>query len=202
MKRRRSDARKGAIPALVGTLAEAGIIGAWEWDPATGHFLLDEGAADLMAGDSDLAGRALHGERATAGLDVQEADHLLSEICRAAEQGEDEVSIAFHVAAVPAGLHRVLCRGRIERDVNGRPVRGEGKLVDIAALDGEAQTLLGLDRDVAAEAIDEAAGLLIAARHAIDLSGNPKLRQLVDAALMEVGREIASRPGSLDRSQH
>ncbi|PXW64079.1 hypothetical protein [Methylobacterium sp. B4] len=202
MKRRRSDARKGANPALVGTLAEAGTIRAWEWDPATGHFLLDEGAADLMAGDGDLAGRALRGERATAGLDLQEADRFLAELFRATEQGEDEVSAEFHFAAVAGGLSRVLCRGRIERDGQERPVRAEGTLVDVAALSAEARALLGHDRDIAAEAIDEAAELLIAARQAIDLSGSRKLRRLVDAVLMELGREIASRPGSIDRPQH
>ena len=74
--------------------------------------------------------------------------------------------------------------------------------VHVAALSAEARALLGHDRDIAAEAIDEAAELLIAARQAIDLSGSRKLRRLVDAVLMELGREIASRPGSIERPQH
>ena len=196
MKRRRSGAARDAAPGLVRTLTEAGVVGTWEWDPATGRFLLDGGAAALMAGDSRLAGYALHSDRATAALDAPEIERLLGEVRRAAEE-DGTILVELRLAEPPAGSfagpRRLLCRGRIHRDALDQPLRGEGTLVDVAEVGSEARALLGLPEDAAGAAIDEAAGLLIAARQAIDASGNLKLRELVDVLLLEVGREIASR---------
>ncbi|WP_232631312.1 hypothetical protein [Methylobacterium sp. Leaf118] len=196
MKRRRSVAARDAAAGLVGTLTDAGVVGAWEWDPATGRFVLDEGAAGLMAGDPRLAGDALLSDRATAGLEAADVARFLGEVRRAAEQ-DGAVLVELRLSGPPAAAlrhpRRILCRGQIHRDGLGRPVRGEGTLVDAAAVGNEARALLGLPEDAAGAAIDEAAGLLIAARQAIDASGNLKLRDLVDVVLLEVGREIASR---------
>ncbi len=191
MKRRRGVAVRGAAPGLVRTLAEAGLVGTWEWDPPTGRFLLDEGAAALMAGDPGLAGRPLQSERATAGLEEPDVERFLSAVRRAAED-DDAVLVELRAAGLPR-TRRLLCRGRILRDERGRPIRGEGTLVDAAEVGAEARVLLGLSEDAAGAAIDEAAGLLIAARRAIEASGNPHLRDLVDVVLLEVARAIASR---------
>lgn len=195
------DYAQDAGPGLVGTLARSGIVGSWEWDPATGQFLLDEGAAALMAGDAHLAGRPLLSERATAGLDTPTAVRFLGEVVRAAE-GEADVRVELRVPAPRGPARRLLCRGRIHRDGRNRPVRGEGTLVDAADVGIEARALLGMENARAAEAIDEAAELLIAARRAIDASGSRRLRQLVDVLLLEVAREIASRSGPGNRLHH
>lgn len=204
MKRRRSDTRPGTAPGLVETLAKSGTVGTWEWDPDTGHFILDEGAAELMAGDARLAGQALRGERAMAGLDRPDATRLLGAMRRAAEQdeGEEEVRIHLRVPARSGLPRRLLCRGRIQRDAQQQPVRGEGTLIDTSDIGAEARALLGLESDGAADAIDEAAELLIAARRAIDASGSRRLRQLVDVLLLEVAREIAGRTGQTQRLHH
>jgi hypothetical protein len=191
VKRRRIGAAQGAVPGFVRTLAEAGLVGTWEWDPPSGRFLLDEGAAALMAGDPGLAGRPLQSERATAGLEGSDVERFLGEVRRATE--EDDVVLIELCAAARPRPRRLLCRGRILRDALGRPIRGEGTLVDAAEVGTEARAVLGLAEDAAGAAIDEAAGLLIAARRAIDASGNPRLRDLVDVVLLEVAREIASR---------
>lgn len=191
MKRRRSVTARGTAPGLVRTLAEAGVVGTWEWDPPSGRFLFDEGAAALMAGDAGLAGRPLQSERATAGLEEPDVELFLGAVRAAAEEGET-VLVELRAAALPRS-RRLLCRGRILRDERGRPLRGEGTFVDAAEVGAEARVLLGLAEDAAEAAIDEAAGLLIAARRAIDASGNPRLRDLVDVVLLEVAREIASR---------
>ncbi len=192
MKHRRNDARRSDIPGFVETLPPSGVVGSWEWDPATGCFILDEGAAELMAGDVRLAGRPLRSERATAGLDAPEARRFLGEVRQAAEQEED-VALDLWVASPTGPARRVLCRGRIHRDARHQPVCGEGTLIDADDAGAEARTLLELERAAASEAIDEAAELLIAARQAIDASGSRRLRQLVDVLLLEVAREIASR---------
>lgn len=191
MKRRRSDARRATSPGIVGSLAKSEIVGAWEWNPATGCFLLDSEAAERMAGDARLAGRPLRSEQATAGLEASEAARFLGEVGRAAEQ-EDDVAIDLCVASSFGAARQVLCRGRIHRDARQQPVRGEGTLVELADPGAETRSLRELERAAAAEAIDEAAELLIAARRAIDASGRPRLRQLVDVLLLEVAREIAS----------
>lgn len=200
MKRRRSDARRGAAPGLVGTLAESGIVGRWEWDAASGRFLLDEGAAALIAGDPRLAGQPLHAERATAGLALPEAARLLDEVRRAAEQ-EDDVLVQIRVTPQPEAPRFLACQGRIQRDERHQPLRVEGTLVDTADVAPETRALLGLEEGTA-DAIDEAAELLIAARRAIDASGSRRLRQLVDVMLLEVAREIASRSEPAQRRHH
>ncbi len=167
------------------------MVGAWEWDPPSGRFLLDEGAAALMAGDPGLAGRPLQSERATAGLEEADVERFLDAVRRAVE-GDDAVTIELRSTGLPRA-RRLLCRGRILRDGLGRPIRGEGTLVDAAEVGADARALLGLSEDAAGAAIDEAAGLLIAARRAIDASGSPHLRDLVDVVLLEVAREIANR---------
>ena len=144
-----------------------------------------------MAGDPALAGRPLQSERATAGLEEADVERFLGEMRRAAEE-DDAVLIELSSADLPRA-RRLLCHGRILRDERGRPTRGEGTLVDAAEVGPEARALLGLAEDAAGAAIDEAADLLIAARRAIDATGNPRLRELVDVVLLEVAREIASR---------
>ncbi|BAU93598.1 hypothetical protein MPPM_4993 [Methylorubrum populi] len=191
MKRRRSDTRLGTAPALVRTLAKSESVGTWEWDPETGYFHLDGGAAGLMAGDVRLAGRPLRSEQATAGLAAPEAARFLCEVARAAEQ-DDDVAVDLWVASSSEPARQVRCRGRIHRDARRHPTRGEGTLVEVAEAGAETRTLCELKSAAAADAIDEAAELLIAARRAIDASGSPRLRQLVDVLLMEVAREIAS----------
>lgn len=201
MKRRRSDARCRTAPVLVRTLAKSAIVGTWEWDPATGHFLLDEGAAELMAGDVGLAGHPLRSERATAGLDASEAARFLGDVRHAAEQ-EDDVAIDLWVASSSGPARHVLCRGRIHRNARQQPVRGEGTLVERADPGAGTRTLRELQGAAVAEAIDEAAELLIAARRAIDATGKPRLRQLVDVLLLEVAREIASHSGATEPPPH
>jgi len=201
VKRRRSDTRLGTAPVLVRTLGKSESVGAWEWDPETGFFLLDEGAAELMAGDARLAGRPLRSEQATAGLDTSEATRFLGQVARAAEQ-DDDVSIDLWVASSSGPARQIRCRGRIHRDARRHPMRGEGTLLEGAESGGETRTLRELKSADSAEAIDEAAELLIAARRAIDASGSPRLRQLVDVLLMEVAREIASRSCSAEPQPH
>ncbi len=190
VKRRRMGAARGAAPGLVRTLAEAGLAGTWEWDPPSGRFLFDEGAAELMAGDASLAGRPLRSERATAGLEERDVERFLDAVRRAAAE-DDTVLVELRPAGLPRP-RRILCRGRILRDERGRPIRGEGTLVDAAEVGPEARDLLGLNEDAAGAAIDEAARLLIEARRAIDATGNPHLRDLVDVVLLEVARAIAN----------
>ncbi|GJE70724.1 hypothetical protein [Methylorubrum podarium] len=201
MKRRRSDTRRGTAPVFARTLAKSEIVGTWEWDPATGHFLLDEGAAERMAGDVRLAGLPLRSERATAGLGTAEAARFLGDVGRAAEQ-EDDVAVDLWVASATGPARKVLCRGRIHRDARRQPVRGEGTLVERADPGAGTRSLRELKRAAAAEAIDEAAELLIAARRAIDASGKPRLRQLIDVLLLEVGREIANHSGATESPSH
>ncbi|WP_245517469.1 hypothetical protein [Methylorubrum sp. Q1] len=201
MKRRRSEARYATAPGLAGTMTTPGIAGTWEWDPATGCFILDEGAAELMAGDAGLAGHPLRGERATAGLDASAAARFLGDVRHAAGQ-EDDVAVDLWVPSLSGPKRRLLCRGRIHRDARQHPVRGEGKLIDTADPGVQARTLHELESAAAADAVDEAAELIIAARRAIDASGKPRLRQLVDVLLLEIAREIASRSSDVDRQQH
>lgn len=201
MKRRRSDTRCATAPGLAGTLATPGTVGTWEWDPATGCFTLDEGAAELMAGDAGLAGHPLRSERATAGLDASAAARFLGDVRHAAGQ-EDDVAVDLWVPSLSGPERRLLCRGRIYRDAQQQPLRGEGTLIDTADPGVPARTLRELECAAEADAIDEAAELVIAARRAIDASGRPRLRQLVDVLLLEIGREIASRSGDADRHQH
>jgi hypothetical protein len=200
VKRRRSVAAPSATPGLVRTLAETGVVGTWEWEPSSGRFVLDGGAAALLSGDPGLAGDPLSCERATAGLEEADVERFLGELRRAEAEGDD-VLIELR-AAGPSRPRRLLCRGRILRDPLGRTVRGEGTLLDAAEIGAEARALLGFPDDVVGAAIDEAADLLIAARRAIDASGNPKLRDLVDVVLLEVAREIASRSQPVKSIRH
>ncbi|WP_204350012.1 hypothetical protein, partial [Serratia marcescens] len=58
---------------LRAALDAAGVIGTWYWSASNGRFILDEGAASLLAGDGALAGAMLLPDRARARM--LESDH-------------------------------------------------------------------------------------------------------------------------------
>ena len=124
----------GHAPTLVdcdlrAALDAAGVIGTWYWSASNGRFILDEGAASLLAGDGALAGAMLLPDRARARM--LESDHARFErrfriACRLGGSFFTE-----YRARSAEGYRSVIERGRLFHDEAGRPTHGQGIVLDV-----------------------------------------------------------------------
>lgn len=170
--------------SLPPALEAAGIIGTWQTDVAAGRSILDGGAAALMAGDPALAGKPLTLDVALGQIHPDDRDWVFARIHRARRAG-GPFTAEFRVRG-PDGVRWVLNQGRLPEE--GAGVMGYGTYIDTThrhrdpAAGGERRDWLEI-----------AADHCIAAREAIDRSGKPFLRLLIDALLLEIGRHLVRR---------
>ena len=174
---------------LRAALDAAGVIGTWYWSASNGRFILDEGAASLLAGDGALAGAMLLPDRARARM--LESDHARFErrfriACRLGGSFFTE-----YRARSAEGYRSVIERGRLFHDEAGRPTHGQGIVLDVTEPADKPFSIVPAVHGERAEALDLAADHAIACRQALDRLAHSELRLLADLLLMRLGQEIA-----------
>ncbi len=168
-------------------LEAAGIIGTWQTDVAAGRSILDDGAAALMAGDAGLAGKPLTLDVALGRIHPDDRDWVFAQIRRARRAG-GPFAAEFRVQAPGGTVRWVLNQGRLpEEGVGGF---GYGTYIDTTHRHRDPAEAPGGERR---DWLEVAADHCIAAREAIDRSGKPFLRLLIDALLLEIGRHLVRR---------
>lgn len=169
-------------------LEAAGVIGTWTTDVKAGRSVLDDGAAEAMAGDAGLAGKPLTLDVALGRIHPEDRAWVFDRILRVREEG-GPFTAEFRIRDRAGGVRWVLNQGRLPRP-------GEGSLGHGTYIDTTYRHLPDGPQDPAWEQHDMlelAADHCIAAREAIDRSGRPMLRLLIDALLLEIGRHLVRR---------
>ncbi|WP_162559805.1 PAS domain-containing protein [Methylobacterium radiodurans] len=192
-----SEERAGSFPDLRRVLDASGIVGTWDWYVTRRTVLFDEGAAALLAGDPQLAGRELRNPEATAGIHPDDLGWVMAEMARALEAGG--VILAEYRVRRPDGSVRwVLSRGRVYLDGEGRPLRAHGLLIDITESREEGQRYVAHAVPSKPAPTDRLMDLCGELRMLADTMPSSTLRLLVDLVLLEIGRSglDAPEPGS------
>ncbi|WP_152997645.1 hypothetical protein [Methylobacterium sp. GXS13] len=182
------DDQWGEEPRSDRALAAAGVVGTWEWDHRRKVARYSRGAAELLAGDAELAGRDLAPEEALAGVYDDDVAWLRSQI----HQGMKGPGVAVRehrVRSQQHGVRRVLCRGRTFFDTQGNATTSIGIVIDITELEADGHRRFGAGDDEGL--LHAAADHGVAAYEAIEATALPSLLQPARALLMAIGREIA-----------
>ncbi|AWN35222.1 PAS domain-containing protein [Methylobacterium radiodurans] len=167
-------------------LEAAGIIGTWQTDVEAGRSILDDGAAALMAGDAGLAGKPLPLDVALGRIHPDDRDWVFAHIRRARRSG-GPFTAEFRVRGPGGSVRWVLNQGRLPAE--GAGGIGYGMYIDTTHRHRDPAAGSEEPRDW----LEVAADHCIAAREAIDRSGKPFLRLLIDALLLEIGRHLVRR---------
>ena len=178
-------------------LEAAGLVGTWVTDVGAGLSVIEGRAADLLAGDADLAGRAITLDFALRCIHPEDRDRIFGQIRRVRASG-GPFSAEFRVINCGGNVRWILNRGRVERDRDGA-MRGCGAYLDITdqrrnpvvvPFDAPAAQIIprGLQ-----DPLDQAAEQCLRAHEAVARSGHGSLRLFADMLLLEVGRALAGR---------
>jgi hypothetical protein len=160
-------------------LAASGVIGAWRHDLWADRLVLDTPLAARLGIDPDEGARGVPLAASLAAAHPEDQARLENALHAAGECG-GPFAVEFRT-----GAQRLALRGRIVSDVSGQPAWGQGIALD-----------LGEKVEPGAPREDQRL-LNRAAEHALALRGlaetleRPGLRRLVDALMLEVGRELA-----------
>ncbi|GJD58120.1 PAS domain-containing protein [Methylobacterium dankookense] len=169
-------------------LEAAGVIGTWTTDVRAGRSVLDDGAAAAMAGDAGLAGKPLPLDVALGRIHPEDRAWVFDRILRVREEG-GPFTAEFRIRGEGGAVRWVLNQGRLPRPGEGR--HGHGTYIDTTQRHLAAGSPgSGWDEP---DVLEVAADHCIAAREAIDRSGRPMLRLLIDALLLEIGRHLVRR---------
>lgn len=179
-------------------LVAAGIVGTWEWDHQRQVARYCPGAAELLAGDANLAGCDLNMTEALAGVYSDDLAWLRSQMRQSASA--PNVRIREHrVHSAAHGIRRVLCRGQTYHDAAGQPVCTLGIVIDITEIDADGRRRFVRSAD---GPLDAAAEYGIAAYEAVEETGLRSLIQPARALLLAIGREIARGLSRGSKSPH
>ncbi|WP_336490449.1 PAS domain-containing protein [Methylobacterium nigriterrae] len=186
------DGNKAPAGILEAALNASDVVGMWGWDVARSLVTLDEGAARLLTGDGALAGQVLELDRCLVCVHPEDAAWLRDHITQSGKAGGPFLC-EYRVCGSGHGTRWVLSRGRIELGPDGEPARGQGILIDITETRLAGETYFATPVASNAHPLEQAADHCIAARRALDGIENTALRNLMDVALWEIGRELARR---------
>ena len=177
--RRQSERRRQA-------LAAASVLGIWEWDHNRKVARYCPGAAGVLAGDENLAGRDLTMRKALAGVYTDAVACLRTQMRRAASA--PGVRLREHrVHAERHGVRRVLCRGQTYYDADGKPTCTMGVVIDVTDIEADGRKRFAIGDDT----LESAAEHAIMIYEAIQAAGVSRLAEPARILLMAIGREIA-----------
>ncbi|WP_430911742.1 PAS domain-containing protein [Methylobacterium sp. sgz302541] len=170
-------------------------MGTWFWSASTGRFTLDEGAAEVLAGDGALAGLTLTPEAARARVIPTDRIRHARRFGLITRLG-GPFGAEYRTVSATGESRSIVERGRVFQDDRRKPTHGMGIVIDTtepalheAAL---AQAVLAQAPVVSREdALDQAVSSAMSCRQAIDRVANSELRLLVDMLLLRLGQEVA-----------
>ena len=180
-----------SIAASDPALRAAGIIGIWDTNVPAGLSVLDEGAARLLAGNVDLAGRPIPLDIALGRTHPDDRDWVFDRIRRVRRTG-GSTSTEFRIVTETGEVRWILNRGYLAPDTNG-VMRGRGAYIDTTDTHRGSFQVVGADRSAEPDPLIEAVDLCIEAHKAVGRVGDRGLLRLSELMLFEIGRTIARR---------
>lgn len=185
---------------LSAALTASGVVGTWSWSARPDRCILDEGAAEVLAGDHAIAGLPLPLERAKARVHPDDRPELFRHFKRLRRSGGLFVA-EYRTVSASGQVRRILDRGRLVRSEAGAVAHGHGIIIDVTERDPNPGAVSVEARPDPVALLDTAASHAIACREAIDQIGDSELRLLVDVLLLSLGRRLAKLSGGSGRDR-
>ena len=180
-----------SIAASDPALRAAGIIGIWDTNVPAGLSVLDEGAARLLAGNVDLAGRPIPLDIALGRTHPDDRDWVFDRIRRVRRTG-GSTSTEFRIVTETGEVRWILNRGYLAADANG-VMRGRGAYIDTTDSHRGPFLVVGAEQPDKPDPLIEAVDRCIDAHKAVARVGDRGLLRLSELMLFEIGRTIAQR---------
>ena len=181
--------RPRSLPVdLSAALDASGVVGAWSWSARSDRCTLDAGAAEVLAGDSGLAGRPVPLETAKACVHPDDQPALFRRFRALRERGGLFVA-EYRTISRSGRVRRILDRGRVAGGASSRR-HGHGIIIDVTEGTPGAEAELGRLIDPV-DALAAAADHAIDCRDALDAVDDSELQLLVDMLLLSLGQRIA-----------
>jgi hypothetical protein len=172
-------------------LKAAGIVGTWNTNVPAGLSVLDRGAAQLLAGNIELAGQPLTLEVALGRTHPDDRDWVFERIRRVRRTG-GTTSTEFRIVTETGEVRWILNRGLLTPDADG-VMRGCGAYIDTT--DSHRGPFLPVEADqiTGADPLIEAVDRCIDAHKAVGRVGSRNLLRVSELMLFEIGRALAKR---------
>jgi hypothetical protein len=186
------------LERLRAALDASSVVGTWDWDHVAGAVIYDRGAARVLTGNPELAGRHLRGPAALASVHPTDMVWLMEHMLRAVQNGGLVVA-EYRVFQAEGAVRWLLSRGRTYHDAAGRPERSHGILIDITEMrDGGERYVLGT-APMAENRLMRAADLALSLKDLLGADVPPDVGAAADRLLLSLGHAIARRT---DRYAH
>jgi PAS domain S-box-containing protein len=155
-------------------LAAGAIIGTWHWDLPSDRFVVDEAFARAFGLDPALGREGLSLEQVIATVHPDDRDGLKAAIAEAISRGS-AYAHQYRVRRTDGKYYWLEANGRVERGVDGTPLRFPGVLIDV-----EERRFVEGERDratAALRALNETLEQRVAERTSELMQAEEKLRQ-------------------------
>lgn len=181
------------IPQSV--LDASGVVGAWMHDHWAGRLTLSGSFAGLLGLDPAVAACGVPLSAFLAGTHPDDRVRIESYLHAVGEIG-GPMEAEFRTLDSRVGVRRLLMRGRIERDAEGRVGQGHGIAIDLT--ENASADLRQTER-----LVNRMAEHAIALRALTEALQQPRLVKLVDGLMIEIGFELARHLRAPDdKSRH
>ncbi len=127
--RKQSDEALGAAHAQLAAALHAGGIGLWTWHPSDNRVTWDKSAVELLGRPLSEPGNLAEAELIE--LTVPEDRPRLRAALQAVMTQQADLDLEFRVIRPDGRLLWIAAKGKIERDVQGQPIRMANAAVDI-----------------------------------------------------------------------
>lgn len=180
-----------SIAEIVPALRAAGLVGIWNTNAVVGRSILDEGAAELLAGNVSLAGQPIPMEVALGATHPDDRTWLFERIRRVRQTG-GPFSAEFRVVTAAGDVRWILNRGSLTPDSSG-VMKGLGAYIDTtdsyrSPFISAASLNTGID-----DPLELAADRCLEAHAALKILGDTYLRLRAESLLTGIGQALARR---------
>lgn len=180
-----------AVSEFMPALKAAGFVGTWKTNVFAGRTILDEGAAELLAGNASLAGQPIPLEAALGATHPDDRAWLFERVRRVRQTG-GPFSAEFRVVSAAGGVRWVLNRGVLKLDSTGA-MHGLGAYIDTTdshrpPFFSAAYLHGGMD-----DPLEAAADHCLRAHAELKTVGDTYLRLRAEMLLTGIGQALARR---------
>lgn len=183
-----------ARPSMPDCLRASGVVGCWAEDGATGLVVADPAVAKLYGIPYPDLDNGDPLERYAEGVHPADRAAFMIAVATASRRGAPFA--AHYRVRTSAGVRFVHDYGAFTLDAAGRPLRGQGIVIDVTHQHTEIEAYQevaahGMPSEVVREQVALLAEHVIAASEITRLFPSARLRSLTDPLLWEVGRLLA-----------
>ncbi|MFK5600562.1 PAS domain-containing protein [Methylobacterium sp. HMF5984] len=180
----------GSHERLHAALEASRVVGTWDLDHVRQVIVYDVGAAQLLTGDPDLAGKELTGPSSIAAVHPVDHAWLIDHVGEVTRAG-GLFLVEYRVMAEDGSVRWLLSRGRTYLSGAGDPLRSCGILIDITEMhDGDDRYVVS-GSGISDDPLERATDLALALKQTLGPDAPAGVRAATDLLLISLGQTLA-----------